>query len=67
MDDPRRQLPSVERILSEVRAVGIEEGATLASATEAVRTVLASARAALSAGSGPPSTRLPGAASCSGR
>ena len=47
MDDPRRNLPSVERVLSEIReATASSDGASRASAA-AVRAVLADARAAL--------------------
>ena len=54
MEDPRRNLPSVERILAELRAEGIEEASGLPDATEAVRAVVANAReAAPSANSSP--------------
>lgn len=47
MDDPRRNLPSVERVLSEIReATANGDGASRAPA-DAVRAVLADARAAL--------------------
>lgn len=47
MDDPRRNLPSVERILSELRTRSANGDGSLPSATEAVRSVLADARAAM--------------------
>ena len=55
MDDPRRNLPSVERILTELRGDGSSGESSLMNATEAVRAVLANARAAAPAESSLPS------------
>ncbi|MEP7215909.1 MAG: L-seryl-tRNA(Sec) selenium transferase, partial [Anaerolineaceae bacterium] len=55
MDDPRRNLPSVEQILTRLRRDGLSEANRITHATEAARDTLAAARSAVSAGSPVPS------------